>query len=101
MAVDRQARYWVTHHDAILLRNREQGKTRRAFVDSLKASGCVDCGNMNLTVLHLDHTRDKVAGLGYMTRYASFKTLEQEAAKCEVRCSNCHMIKTAERRRVQ
>lgn len=69
----------------------------RAYIDSLKASGCVDCGNKNLNVLDFDHTRDKVVQLSHMW-HRPFAEIDAEAAKCEVRCANCHRIKTIERR---
>lgn len=69
----------------------------RAYIDSLKAGGCVDCGNKNLSVLDFDHTRDKVVQLSHMW-HRPFAEIDAEAAKCEVRCANCHRIKTIERR---
>lgn len=69
----------------------------KAYMDSLKASGCIDCGNKNLTVLQFDHLNDKSRNIGDM-RGTSWMTIEKEAAKCEVVCANCHMIRTASRR---
>jgi hypothetical protein len=71
-----------------------------AYIDSLRAGGCVDCGNRNLAVLDFDHVRGPkktdMAGL----HGASFTAIDAEVAKCEVRCANCHRIVTAARRAI-
>ncbi len=64
------------------------------------ARGCADCGfNTHPEALHFDHlpgfTKTKeVSRLIYGTRTA----LDNEIAKCEVVCANCHAIRTAGRR---
>lgn len=69
----------------------------RAYADSLKVGGCVDCGNKNLTVLQFDHVRETKTRVVSKMVQGSFETLEKEIAKCEVRCANCHMIVTQKR----
>jgi len=64
-------------------------------------SGCVDCGyNEDPDALEFDHVRGtkvrSVAGTGLV---GSINQALNEIEKCEVRCSNCHSIVTAERRR--
>ncbi|QOR55370.1 MAG: hypothetical protein SHS37scaffold145_21 [Phage 71_18] len=71
---------------------------RRSQLDALKlAAGCIDCGYAgHPAVLQWDH-RDrsaKVANVGAMVGWAWAKVLA-EMAKCDVRCANCHAIKTA------
>ncbi len=59
---------------------------------------CVDCGEARSNVLQFDHmygvkranVTDMVGG-GY-----AWATILQEIAKCEIRCANCHVLKTAE-----
>lgn len=63
--------------------------------------GCVDCGYAgHPSALDFDH-RDgekKSFTIGSsMSR--SRAALEAEIAKCDVRCANCHRIKTVTRRR--
>jgi hypothetical protein len=65
----------------------------------LAASGCVDCGERDIIVLEFDHIgfkRDSVLNLAW-SEYA-LATVRLEAARCEVRCCNCHRRRTAERR---
>jgi hypothetical protein len=82
-----------TRTDLVIEENREQ-----LFV-YLSSHPCVDCGNTDIRVLEFDHVRGKK--LGNISRMIgdgfSWKTIEAEIAKCEVRCANCHRIKTYER----
>ena len=65
----------------------------------LKNTGCKDCGEKDPIVLDFDHMRDKTSSVSQMLRnHASWERLEEEIAKCEVRCSNCHRRKTARER---
>ena len=61
---------------------------------------CVDCGESNPIVLEFDHVRGKKykAVSELMSWDYSLKTLKDEIAKCDVRCANCHRIKTAQER---
>ena len=56
----------------------------------------VDCGEDNLVVLDFDHMRDKRWNIAYMVSCGfAWTTIEAEIQRCEVRCANCHRIKTA------
>jgi hypothetical protein len=62
--------------------------------------GCVDCGyNAHAEALDYDHCPNS-GKLGCVARFieCSPATLWAEIQKCEVRCANCHRVKTAERR---
>ena len=57
---------------------------------------CVDCGETNPVLLDFDHVRDKTAAIASLVRQSvSWSDVELEIAKCEVRCANCHIRKTA------
>ena len=65
-------------------------------LEYLKEHHCVDCGTCNPIVLHFDHVEDKKYNISDMLRKPySWETIKEEIEKCEVRCANCHAIKTA------
>lgn len=69
----------------------------RAFVlDYLRSHPCVDCGEADPAVLDFDHVAGKVIEVSRLVRSASPERLIGEIERCEVRCANCHMIRTAE-----
>lgn len=58
---------------------------------------CIDCTENDPMVLEMDHVRGKkikevssMISEGY-----SWKKIQEEISKCEVRCANCHRRKTA------
>lgn len=57
---------------------------------------CVDCGETNPLVLEFDHVRGiKNANVGsLLLRGVAMNTLLEEINKCDIRCANCHKIKT-------
>ena len=82
-------------------RNWQQNKYQ--FVAAIKLdSGCVDCGFKGhphaLTFDHLPQYEKKF-NIGAAIRCTNKQDLLDEISKCEVRCANCHAIKTAERRK--
>lgn len=60
---------------------------------------CVDCGQTDIRVLEFDHVRgQKMDDISHMlSQNCGWPRIEAEIAKCEVRCANCHRIKTNER----
>lgn len=60
---------------------------------------CVDCGSCDIRVLEFDHVRgEKVCNVSKLICGGqSMKRLIEEVNKCEIRCRNCHIIKTYER----
>jgi hypothetical protein len=76
-------------------------KRNRNFVtDYLNSHPCVDCENTDIRVLEFDHINDdKEGNISHAVNNAwSIKRLTNEMGKCQVRCANCHRIKTIERR---
>jgi hypothetical protein len=76
----------------------EQREPYWAWVMTFLASHpCIDCGETDPIVLQFDH-RDgttKVDAVGTMLNRASWGALLSEIAKCDVRCANCHRLRTA------
>lgn len=61
---------------------------------------CVDCGEADPVVLTFDHKDKKkgaIANLVHTMAHRKFawEKILAEIAKCEVRCFNCHMRRTA------
>jgi hypothetical protein len=69
----------------------------RAWIDELKVTrGCVDCGyRAHPAALDFDHRVGTTKAFNIASSAGRRReALEAEIAKCDVRCSNCHRIKT-------
>ncbi len=93
------------YHAAYREKNRERltagsvarRKKVREEVRAYRAEkGCKDCGIKDPRILHFDHLGNKNFTIGSGIGVARTR-LWAEIAKCEVVCSNCHMIRTWER----
>lgn len=78
----------------VILRNKELA------LSYLKAHPCVDCGIGDPILLTFDHVRGRKSDtVGRMIqRDISWERIFAEIEKCEVRCFNCHALKTARER---
>jgi hypothetical protein len=110
MSKERQAEYARKHYEA----NKEKMKSRaaeatarrreaiRRYLIETKNVPCSDCGkSYPYYVMDFDHIGEKLFDIGNAARKG--KTLQKvvdEVAKCEVVCSNCHRIRTHNRRAV-
>jgi hypothetical protein len=85
------------HKDRVLTNNKLYKEAAREYVLTyLKGHPCVDCGETNPVVLEFDHIHGKNKNISVMLSHGySVETLSKEIALCEVRCANCHRIKTA------
>jgi hypothetical protein len=84
-------------YDRNMERHRRLVAERHAWLDQLKLDkGCVDCGYDKAAVaLDFDH-RDpelKISGVAAML-WSSTALIQAEIDKCDIRCSNCHRVKT-------
>jgi hypothetical protein len=83
-----------------LTRNaRVNTENKRRLYAYLSSHPCVDCGESDIRVLEFDHVLgNKTLDIArLLDRAISWSKIEVEIAKCEVRCANCHRIKTLER----
>lgn len=88
----------------------EKARTRRRQLATVAANAprllefleqhpCVDCGECDAAVLDFDHLRDKRNNVTTMLWSGlRWSAIEDEIAKCEVRCANCHRRRTARQR---
>ncbi len=79
-----------------------QGMRKRAernlkwVIEYFKTHPCIDCGESNPIVLEFDHKSNKKYRVSVLIGGGkSLDLLKNEIKKCEVRCANCHRIKTA------
>jgi len=83
---------------ARLLRNTaaRRADNKRQMIEYLRAHPCVDCGESDIVVLQFDHLADKEREVSSMLAGGwSWAAIEKEIAKCEIRCANCHRLRTA------
>ena len=70
---------------------------QQRIADHLARHPCVDCGEADLRVLEFDHT-DPRTELGTIGRLVAssleWGRIQAEIDKCQVRCSNCHRVRT-------
>jgi len=74
-----------------------QSANRKLVADIKMKRGCVDCGyNAHSEALHFDHINPdlKTGRVSTMLSQVRFNRILEEIAKCEVRCANCHAVKT-------
>lgn len=63
----------------------------------LNSHPCIDCGESNPIVLDFDHSdpSKKLFNISSKKVFRDETPLMNEIQKCDVRCANCHRIKTA------
>ncbi len=77
------------------LKRRKQEK----ILAYLALNPCIDCGEPDPVCLQFDHRRgQKLKAVSQMLGTYEWDRIEQEIAKCEVRCANCHQKLTARQR---
>lgn len=73
-------------------------KARLYVYGILVQSKCLDCCETRFETLDFDHVRgSKDRNISQMVRKGlPIKDIENEISKCEIRCANCHRIRTSE-----
>lgn len=84
-----------------IISQRARSRNRKYVDDYLRTHPCMDCGENEIDLLDFDHVRgEKITEVSILVGNAArLWKLEQEIAKCDVRCANCHRRITARRRR--
>lgn len=101
------------HRARLAARGPSQAKSRRIaqmretwryhadLLDQLRSVPCMDCGGrFAQCAMEFDH-RDpstKVAAVTRMISNSSWKQIKAEIDKCDIVCTNCHRLRTFERR---
>ncbi len=93
--------HYLKHKDVYKKRgviNGRLGKQRLAALvyRYLEGHPCIDCGQSNPVLLDFDHRDNKFKSISEMikSRY-SWDKIKEEISKCDVRCANCHRMRTA------
>lgn len=78
---------------------------RMAAINAIKEiTPCADCGlTFPAVCMDFDHVRgDKVDNVSYLVSgHRRWEIIETEIAKCEIVCSNCHRVRTLNKKRGQ
>jgi len=84
--------------DALFKQSSIRDRNRYFVFRYLKLFGkCIDCDIKDWKVLEFDHIKDKVMNVSRMSsNHYSLDKIKKEIKKCEIRCVNCHKIKTRE-----
>ena len=92
-----QAYYKADGPDGFNRQSAYQRTGRHKKRDALEAykveRGCADCGIKHPAVLSFDHDGDKSFTISQARLRMAMHKLLAEAAKCTVRCENCHRIR--------
>tara|TARA_Y100000401_G_C8325351_1_gene227858 strand:+ start:3772 stop:4248 length:477 start_codon:yes stop_codon:yes gene_type:complete len=93
--------WYQRNKERIKKENKAKKKRRKILhwtriVERYYRKGCVDCGIKNVKLLEFDHVKgNKKNGVGTMVaENYGWKAIKKEIEKCEVRCRNCHRLKT-------
>jgi hypothetical protein len=77
---------------------RVRAENKRKLYGYPSTHPCVDCGQTDIRCLEFDHVHgEKSKDISRLLQTLPWSAIEAEIAKCEVRCANCHRIKTLER----
>lgn len=89
-------RAWNAHNQEHLQARRlEKYERAKARIRAFKSSGCVDCGEMDIRCLQIDHIKGKTMKSAELL-VCGDERREAELDLCEVRCANCHLRRHAD-----
>ena len=81
---------------AVASRAKQRIEQRLLIRRYLESHPCVDCGNADIRVLQFDDIARGPDVVRVSRLIGTRNRLLAELEKCEVRCANCHMIRTGE-----
>ena len=100
---ERQIDWYKRHRKAQVTRTNSRraerrGYARRKIYELLKSSACVDCDEKHPACLEFDHVRgEKKMAVSSLVKHGySWKSIQAEIEKCEIRCANCHRKRTTQ-----
>jgi hypothetical protein len=80
------------------LANRNKRRRYKAHINAIKNKPCMDCNQFfPLECMDFDHIPvrgPKLFSIGESSGQVSIQLLNEEIAKCDVVCANCHRIRT-------
>lgn len=95
-------KYCFKQRTRIRMKNRRV-RFRKKLTSIKESTPCFDCGiQYKHYIMEYDHiANDKLMNVTHMlTGSRSWKSIENEIAKCQLVCANCHRTRTFERRRI-
>ena len=92
---------YLKKRDVYLDRCKERRRRNSEYAkDWIKCHPCVDCGESDVDVLQFDHVRGKLGSISQLvSAQVTLEKLQAEIDKCEIRCANCHLRVTKQRKR--
>jgi len=90
-------KYYESHKDEYLARNRAKKSAIRDWIQSLKNRPCMDCGGQYPHyVMDFDHrpNEEKLYEPTRLYVMQSWRKARTEIAKCDLVCANCHRERT-------
>ena len=79
-----------------------KAKELKEWMEELKSNPCADCGGVfPVCAMDFDHVRGEKKEYNVASMFAhhySRELIEEELSKCDLVCSNCHRVRTRDRR---
>lgn len=91
--------HYADNKDYYVKKARKNNDKVRELVRLAKQVPCADCGNSYpYYVMDFDHLGDKSFNISECMAKYGWTKIKAEIDKCDVVCSNCHRVRTHERR---
>ena len=93
-------RWYENNREVYREKNRRKKEYLKEIMREYKSRPCADCGGeFPFYVMDFDHrdAGNKCLSVSKMVQRMNVQRLQDEIAKCDVVCANCHRIRTYER----